>query len=72
MEEFHKNVQRLKNRDINSYKTLRDVEDANAEADSYILFHPWQFKSMYNKGTFSKKRNFLSKTKRKNKYQKVA
>ena len=48
------------------------VEDANAEADSYILFHPWQFKSMYNKGTFSKKRNFLSKTKRKNKYQKVA
>ena len=31
MEEFHKNVQRLKNRDINSYKTLKDVEDANAE-----------------------------------------
>lgn len=50
-----------------------EVEDAEGGGDdSYILFHPWQFKSMYNKGTFSKKRNFLSKTKRKNKYQKVA
>ena len=29
IEEFHKNSQRLKNKDINSYKTLADVEQAN-------------------------------------------
>jgi hypothetical protein len=41
--------------------------------DSYILFHPWQFKSMYNNGDFKwGRRNFLGKTNGKNKYKKVA
>ena len=36
------------------------VEDADSGEPSYILFHPWQFKSIYNHGEFSKyKRNFL-------------
>ena len=39
--------------------------------DSYILFHPWQFKSMYNNGDFKwGRRNFLGKTNGKNKYKK--
>ena len=39
---------------------------------SYILFHPWQFKSIYNHGDFSRnRRNFLG-SKGKNKYKKVA
>jgi len=42
--------------------------------DSYILFHPFQFKSIYNTGEFNPAvKNFLGKySKRKNKYQKVA
>ena len=41
------------------------------EHDSYILFHPWQFKSMYNNGDFKwGRRNFLGKTNGKNKYKK--
>ena len=31
IEDFHKNAQRLKNKDINSYKTLEDVETVNRE-----------------------------------------
>ena len=31
IEDFHKNAQRLKNKDINSYKTLEDVENINRE-----------------------------------------
>ena len=42
--------------------------------DSFILFHPFQFKSIYNTGEFNPAvKNFLGKySKRKNKYQKVA
>ena len=48
-------------------------EDASMYDDSYILFHPWQFKSMYNIGDFKwGRRNTLGKTNGKNKYKKVA
>ena len=48
-------------------------EDASMYDDSYILFHPWQFKSMYNNGDFKwGRRNYLGKTNGKNKYKKVA
>ena len=44
----------------------------NERDPSYILFHPWQFKSIYNHGDFSRyRRNFLG-SKGKNKYKKVA
>ena len=46
-------------------------EDASMYDDSYILFHPWQFKSMYNNGDFKwGRRNPLGKTDGKNKYKK--
>ena len=48
-------------------------EDSSGGDDSYILFHPWQFKSMYNNGDFKwGRRNYLGKTNGKNKYKKVA
>jgi len=31
VEEFHKNIQRIKNKDINSYKTLEDLQKVNKE-----------------------------------------
>ena len=31
VEEFHKNIQRIKNKDINSYKTLDDLQQVNKE-----------------------------------------
>ena len=50
-----------------------DNQDNIKGDDSYILFHPWQFKSMYNNGDFKwGRRNYLGKTNGKNKYKKVA
>ena len=50
-----------------------DNQDNIRGDDSYILFHPWQFKSMYNNGDFKwGRRNYLGKTNGKNKYKKVA
>jgi len=49
------------------------VEDADSGEPSYILFHPWQFKSIYNHGEFSKyKRNFLGSTSKYKKKEQVA
>jgi len=48
-----------------------DNQDNIKGDDSYILFHPWQFKSMYNNGDFKwGRRNPLGKTDGKNKYKK--
>jgi hypothetical protein len=53
--------------------TNEDVRDSGRGDNSYILFHPWQFKSMYNNGDFKwGRRNPLGKTDGKNKYKKVA
>jgi hypothetical protein len=50
-----------------------DKQDNIKGDDSYILFHPWQFKSMYNNRDFKwGRRNPLGKTNGKNKYKKVA
>ncbi len=49
------------------------VEDADSGEPSYILFHPWQFKSIYNHGEFSKyKRNFLGSNSKYKKKEQVA
>jgi len=51
---------------------INDKDEIKGD-DSYILFHPWQFKSMYNNGDFKwGRRNPLGKTNGKNKYKKVA
>jgi len=58
----------------NTNEDAREVLGEGTQGDdSYILFHPWQFKSMYNNGDFKwGRRNPLGKTNGKNKYKKVA
>jgi len=49
------------------------VEDEDSGDPSYILFHPWQFKSIYNHGEYSRdRRNFLGSTSKYKKKEQVA
>jgi len=52
---------------------VEDAEDAVETDPSYILFHPWQFKSIYNHGEYSRnRRNFLGSTSKYKKKEQVA
>jgi hypothetical protein len=52
---------------------VEDVEDTDITEPSYILFHPWQFKSIYNHGEFSRyRRNFLGSNSKYKKKEQVA
>jgi len=52
---------------------VEDAEDTDMTEPSYILFHPWQFKSIYNHGEFSRdRRNFLGSNSKYKKKEQVA
>ena len=52
---------------------VEDAEGGEETDPSYILFHPWQFKSIYNHGEYSRnRRNFLGSTSKYKKKEQVA
>jgi hypothetical protein len=61
----------------NSGEDSRNIDGTDKSEEerepSYILFHPWQFKSIYNNGEYKPRgKNFLSKTSKYKKKEQVA